>query len=70
MPDYRLLLVSLGILTVFGCAVSTKDTIIITEQPITSVENVIKNVIDGKPVATTAVDVDGLPRYVAILPFV
>lgn len=67
MPDYRLLAVFIGVFILGGCAVSTKDTIAVT-QPVSAVEGVVDNLL-GKEKEIPDVDTSGLPRHLAIIPF-
>ncbi|MEH6592482.1 MAG: right-handed parallel beta-helix repeat-containing protein [Halioglobus sp.] len=50
-----------------GCAVSTSKTITVT-QPISTVESAVKSALDDDE-PQQAVDVNGLPLYIAIVPF-
>jgi parallel beta-helix repeat protein len=66
MNKMRTLLLILITLLAVGCAVSSKDTMVIT-QPVSSV----KSAIDSSPADKEApeIDADKLPNFIAIVPF-
>ncbi len=67
MSELRVFAVFMGVLLLAGCAVSTKDTISVT-QPVSAVESAVDQLL-GKEKDIPDVDTSGLPRHLAIVPF-